>query len=293
MSEFGPAGATGGVWDCPDLFELPVVGGGEGERQWVMEVDLNPGHIAGGSGGQYFVGTFDGTEFVATEGIEETLWLDFGKDFYCATTWSTAPDNEEHRRWIGWMSNWQYASEVPTYPWRGSMTSPREVRLVSTEEGPRLAQNLLPALDELRGDPVTELPALPLGGAYELQVDVTLGDASLVEMVFPQEAAAPYARLFYDVERGVLALERTDVGNAEVAPTFPGLHEAPLSADDGTISLRILVDENRLEVFAQDGRVVITDLMVASGERAPPELLVEGQAEDVSVTAWPLRSSWR
>ena len=31
--------------------------------RWVLDVDLNPGGIAGGSGGQYFVGTFDGTRF--------------------------------------------------------------------------------------------------------------------------------------------------------------------------------------------------------------------------------------
>lgn len=55
LSDFGPAGATRGVWECPDLFELPVEG--TDETRWVLEVDVQP------IGGQYFVGTFDGTSF--------------------------------------------------------------------------------------------------------------------------------------------------------------------------------------------------------------------------------------
>ena len=63
LSKFGPAGATGGVWECPDLFELPVQG--TSEKRWVLAVNINPGSIAGGSGGQYFIGQFDGVRFVA------------------------------------------------------------------------------------------------------------------------------------------------------------------------------------------------------------------------------------
>jgi len=63
LSQFGPAGATAGVWECPDLFELPVEG--THEKRWVLAVNMNPGSIAGGSGGQYFIGQFDGTKFTA------------------------------------------------------------------------------------------------------------------------------------------------------------------------------------------------------------------------------------
>jgi fructan beta-fructosidase len=63
LSDFGPANATGGVWECPDLFPLAV--DGSRTTKWVMIVNLNPGAIAGGSGAQYFVGDFDGTTFRA------------------------------------------------------------------------------------------------------------------------------------------------------------------------------------------------------------------------------------
>ena len=84
LSDFGPAGATGGVWECPDLFPLPVDGNRD-EMRWVLDVDINPGGVAGGSGGQYFVGSFDGTRFVNDNSPATTLWVDYGKDFYATT----------------------------------------------------------------------------------------------------------------------------------------------------------------------------------------------------------------
>jgi fructan beta-fructosidase len=66
LSEFGPAGAVGGVWECPDLFPL-AVDGDPANVKWVLVINLNPGSIAGGSGGQYFVGDFDGTTFTSDE----------------------------------------------------------------------------------------------------------------------------------------------------------------------------------------------------------------------------------
>ncbi|MGC0334463.1 fructan beta-fructosidase [Streptomyces sp. SAI-170] len=66
LSEFGPEGATGGVWECPDLFPLPV-DGDENNVKWVLVVNINPGGIAGGSAAQYFVGDFDGKKFTAED----------------------------------------------------------------------------------------------------------------------------------------------------------------------------------------------------------------------------------
>ena len=64
MSEFGPANATGGQWECPDMFPL-AVDGDKNNIKWVMVVNVNPGGVAGGSAGQYFVGNFDGTTFTS------------------------------------------------------------------------------------------------------------------------------------------------------------------------------------------------------------------------------------
>ncbi|HXY40334.1 MAG TPA: glycoside hydrolase family 32 protein, partial [Vicinamibacteria bacterium] len=152
LSDFGPAGATAGDWECPDLFPLAVEAS-PGERRWVLIVNLNPGGPAGGSGTQYFVGDFDGRRFVADatpsrEGAP--LWLDHGPDFYATVTWSDVPERDGRRLALGWMSNWQYAAEAPTSPWRGAMTVPRELVLRRTPEGLRVAQRPVRELASLR-----------------------------------------------------------------------------------------------------------------------------------------------
>ena len=112
LSDFGPAGATGGVWECPDLFPLAIEGT-TGETRWVLDVDLNPGGIAGGSGGQYFVGRFDGRTFVNDAPASETLWSDYGKDFYATISFSDIPPTDGRRIWMAWMSNWPTRTRSP------------------------------------------------------------------------------------------------------------------------------------------------------------------------------------
>jgi levanbiose-producing levanase len=131
LSDFSGVGAQGGLWEMPELLEVPVEGGNE--RRWVMLVSINPGGIAGGSGMQYFTGDFDGVTFRA-EGaappdapLQDHQWVDYGADFYAATTISGAPGGKPVL--FGWMGNWDYAQKLPTTPWRGAMAIPRELTL--------------------------------------------------------------------------------------------------------------------------------------------------------------------
>jgi fructan beta-fructosidase len=150
MSDFGPAGATGGVWECPDLFELPVENR-PGERRWVLSVNVNPGSIAGGSGDQYFVGEFDGSKFMNHNSSGPTLWADYGKDFYASTSFSTMPPSDGRRVWLGWLDNWEYAARVPTSPWRGQQSIARVLKLRRFPQGVRLVQSPVAELRSLRG----------------------------------------------------------------------------------------------------------------------------------------------
>ena len=126
LSEFGPMAATGGVWECPDLFTLVTP---EGLRKWVLIVSLNPGGPLGGSGTQYFVGDFDGRTFTVDDPDREIAkWIDYGKDFYAAVTFNDAPDG---RILLGWCSNWEYANSIPALPYRGEMAIPRRLAIRS------------------------------------------------------------------------------------------------------------------------------------------------------------------
>ena len=140
LSDFGPEGSTGGAWECPDLFELPIEGEAR-EKRWVLDVDLNPGGRVGGSGAQYFVGRFDGRRFVNENPDDVTLWVDYGKDFYASQSYEGIPSSDGRRVWIGWMSNWIYADVEPTAPWRGVQSLPRELTLRRTPSGVRLVQS--------------------------------------------------------------------------------------------------------------------------------------------------------
>lgn len=134
LSSFGEnLGNHDGVWECPDFFPVKVEN--SIETKWVLLQSINPGHINGGSGTQYFIGDFDGERFVLDETFKsqlkknEAVWLDYGRDNYAGVTWSNIPEEDGRKLFIGWMSNWEYAQTVPTKKWRSAMTIPRELKL--------------------------------------------------------------------------------------------------------------------------------------------------------------------
>jgi len=275
LSEFGPAGATGGQWECPVLF--PV-----GDR-WVLKVGLNPGGVQGGSGEQYFIGNFDGTKFVNDNPADLTLWTDYGKDCYCALPFNNLPTPIL----LGWMNNWQYADKVPTSPWRGQMTIPRELALRTFPEGVRLVQQPVRGLAKLRGRATKKLKtstfdieaALDLNGADEAAWKLTYRDGS-------------YTTVGYNATRQELYVDRTQSGIVNFSDKFPARTAAPLTLTEGKLKVRILGDRDSLEVFSSDGRVAITNLIFPRSE--PNGFIFEsaGKARQTSLTIWPMKSTW-
>ena len=274
LSRFGPIGAVDGIWECPDLFPVPVIDGPAGApaTKWVMKVDLNPGHIAGGSGGQYFLGEFDGTTFVADEpDAPSPRWVDWGPDFYCATTFHDGADEAGRPLWLGWMNNWTYAADLPTFPWRGSMTIPRRIELTEGEDG-RLAltQRLTGELiDRLRQDGETAVSngVEVTAPAFVLRVD-PFADGDVADsggsasVVLEDEVGAVVAEIQIDRSLRtvrVARLEETNAGPASFAGESP---PAPLG--DG--SLTILADRSSVEVLADEGRTSITSLVLPIGD---------------------------
>lgn len=133
-SSFGQDyGQHGGVWECPDLFPIKVEE--SDETKWVLIVSINPAAPNGGSGTQYFIGDFIGNKFTIDPNFSKQLdtqkavWIDYGRDNYAGVTWSNIPKKDGRSLFIGWMSNWDYARDVPTETWRSAMTIPRELKL--------------------------------------------------------------------------------------------------------------------------------------------------------------------
>jgi fructan beta-fructosidase len=110
LSDFGKQwGGHGGVWECPDFFPMKV--GNTAQTKWVLLLNINPGGPNGGSGTQYFVGSFDGKSFHLDDTFaravanEKAVWLDYGRDNYAGVTWSDVPEADGRRLFMGWMSN--------------------------------------------------------------------------------------------------------------------------------------------------------------------------------------------
>ena len=464
LSQFGPAGATSGVWECPDMFELPVEA--THEKRWALVVNMNPGSVAGGSGGQYFIGQFDGTNFIAEKdsilsptpefapegkviadfegetygdwkvtgeafgpgpakgkfsnqnpvdgykggrlvnsyfrddsttgtltspefeitqpflnfligggaqkatrmdlvvdgnvvrtasgndnerlawsswdvrefqglkavlqivdeatggwghinvdqimladapahpAVEPALWLDYGKDYYAAVSWSDVPKSDGRRLWLGWMSNWEYGQDVPTTPWRSAMSIPREVGLRKTAEGIRLVQRPAREMEGLRSDhhhfkggDIAEANAWlkknKIGGdrlelVVELDTTVT-GTQGVKVLKIAKEATV----IGVDRERENVFVDRTHSGNVNFHPKFSGVQDAPLAVRDGKVKLHIFVDACSVEVFVNDGQRVLTDLVYPSADGRGVEFFgTTGETKIISAEVWTLKSVW-
>ena len=270
QSAFGKGlGAQDGVWECPDLFELPVAG--SNEKKWVLLCNLNPGGPFGGSATQYFVGDFDGKTFTPdldAEGKVPTKWLDYGKDHYATVSFSDAPGGR--RTVIGWMSNWQYAPEVPTMQYRSANTLPRELGLFKNSDGQIYASSApSPELEAVRGSvfkSVSKVNVDAKGRRYAIpdiceitmNIDPLKSDSVTLELA---NNAGEKVVLTYDPATSRLSFDRKESGIVDFSQDFPAVTVAPTYNDGKTLSLRIFVDRSSIEVFEKDGRFVMTNIV--------------------------------
>lgn len=307
LSTFGPANATGGVWECPDLFLLPVDGDPENLR-WVLTVNLNPGGPNNGSAGQYFVGDFDGTTFTSattvTEGLQdparlgEYQWLDWGRDYYAAVSFSDAPSNR--RLMIAWMNNWEYANQIPTAPWRSPMSLVREISLTTIEGDLRLAQQVagdltawadpaatlrLETVDIVEGEHVLDGAA---GSVQRIQVTILQGTADEFGLVV-RGGETQGTRIGIRPAEGRIFVDRRQSGQTDFHEFFASIDSAPIRTLDGSYQLTIYVDRCSVEVFAQGGQVTLTELIFPSATSTGVSLYAIGgaaTANDLRVTGY-------
>jgi len=300
LSEFGPAGASTGVWECPDMFPLSIEGS-RGRSAWVLIVNVGGGSPAGGSGTQYFVGPFDGTTFntnaLFAQTAAEPLWADYGSDCYAAVSWSDVPKSDGRRIWIGWMSNWQYAQDVPTAPWRNAMTVPRELSLRETAYGLRMIQKPIRELQRLRGHrQVFRGGSIQKANAWSRRAALGGDCLEMILELEPGGTGQCGARVFkgpeeetdvgFDEVSKRAFVDRSHSGSSEFHNGFAGIHHAPAATHEGRLKLHILVDACSIEVFVNDGEVVFTDLVFPHPSSRQLELFA--RASDARVRSWEI-----
>ena len=242
-SSFGNEyGNHGGVWECPDLFKI--------NKKWVLLCNINPGGPFGGSATQYFVGDFDGKKFTCESMPKVTKWLDYGKDHYATVSFYNAPNNR--RVVLAWMSNWQYANNVPTRQFRSANSIPRDLGLFT--HGEETYVSVVPSKEMLavRGQKVKK-PA----EACEIVVDVK-GSADITL----SNTKGEQVTMRYDAQKQTFTMDRNKSGDVSFSEAFPCVTSAPTY---GSIrQLRIFIDRCSIEAFDSEGKMAMTNLVFPS-----------------------------
>ena len=242
-SSFGSEyGNHGGVWECPDLFKI--------NNKWVLLCNINPGGPFGGSATQYFVGNFDGHKFTCESMPKVTKWMDYGKDHYATVSFYNAPENR--RVVLAWMSNWQYANEVPTKQFRSANSIPRDLGIFTF--GEETYVSVVPSKEMLA---VRGAKAKKPTEACEIVVDMK-GSADITL----SNALGEQVVMRYDAQKQTFSMDRMKSGDASFSEAFPIVTTAPTY---GSIrQLRIFIDKCSIEAFDADGKMAMTNLVFPS-----------------------------
>ena len=244
-SSFGEGyGNHGGVWECPDLLKM-------GDK-WVLICNINPGGPFGGSATQYFVGSFDGHKFTCESKPEMTKWMDYGKDHYATVSFSNAPDGRIVV--LPWMSNWQYANQVPTQQFRSANGLPRDLGLYSYNGE----------------DYVSVKPSPEVFAAFEKKPSGRLQSAAYIEVTNIKSNASivlsndkgERVTMVYDGKNATFSMDRTESGVTDFHSDFKAKTVAPTN---GVIkSMQIFIDRCSIEAFDTEGKVAMTNLVFPS-----------------------------
>jgi len=270
LSEFGAdTGAHGGVWECPDLFPLTY----DGKIKWVLIVNINPGGPNGGSATQYFIGNFDGIKFKA-DPLPYPLWIDYGRDNYAGVTWSNVPPEDGRRLFIGWMSNWDYANQVPTTHFRSANTIPRELKLIHNGNHLVLANPPVKEIREMRNETIHIHPfktnrsyiieKLTNGnannGAYELEMTVKANHN--FSFILSNEKGEELVFIF-NLKESKLIVDRRKGGLSDFSSNFATVNSAPLIRKK-LYKINLYIDRASSEIFIDNGELVSTNIIFPS-----------------------------
>jgi fructan beta-fructosidase len=263
LKEWTDASQVEGLYECPDLFPLPVDGDPKNIK-WVLTA----------ASSEYILGQFDGKVFTPeTPKLKGHL----GRGFYAAQTFSDIPANDGRRIMIGW-----FQTPSPAMPFNQSMSVPLELKLLSTPQGPRLSYLPVRELESLRTRSthvgLTELKSgaqLAADGASE-QLDIRLEFEPTPTSV--TEIMINGATLRYDARNEQLSVND---------------HKAPAPLRNGRQRLIVLVDRNSLEIFASDGLAYVPFPFIPKDRNSSVHISADGGNVKIhSLDIHSLKSSW-
>jgi sucrose-6-phosphate hydrolase SacC (GH32 family) len=252
-----------GAAECPDFFPLPIEGE-PGATKWVFTA----------ANDHYLIGTFDGQRFVPEVMTQPGH---YGKNYYAVQTYSGLAG--ARRVQVGWMAGGEY----PGMPFNQQMSFPYELTLR------RFGLSL-----QLCALPVREIEALRKASRLWNEVAVKPGDKPLADL----------AGELWDIEAEIAPGSATDFGfvlrgrpvtfRVKEKQLSNGDASAGLSPANDRIRLRILVDRTSVEVFGNDGEVVIPCCFLPAGTSPSLEFFSHGGTAQIAfLKVHALKSIWR
>lgn len=293
LSDFGPMGDSARSWECPDLFMLPVEG--TNQRKWVLLVSINWARE------QYFIGDFNGTEFIPEQTGAYPLYVDDGLDYYASRVFANFDSPDESVYTLGWVNTWDYAPQAPSEWGKGVWSLPREMTLKNIDGIYKLCQKPATQFDTLRGKPFNFCRKLSSGTFVIPEIGAM---NNCYELILTLQSVAPdvsginlccgegrMVSLIYNSESHYLIVDRTNSTDA-VLPVFDRVCFTRLTPEDRKVTLRIFVDKSTIEIFTQMGDKTLTLLTYPAENQSGVELFSRNGATEVSLTAYPLESIW-
>jgi fructan beta-fructosidase len=294
MSSFGPAGDTSGVWECPDLFEVPVKDQ-PGKTKWVLMHSPSPYM-------QYFVGDFDGVSFKNENPAEKIYRPDYGSDYYAAVVYKNLPADSSPIS-IGWVNNWKYAQDIPTSPWRSMMSLPRTLSVKKINDEWVLIQEPVKTIRTLHLKPtvqsknlvIEKLKQLPVQSQqFEMEIIISPSANSLFTINLASDKNQEYT-VGYDAKTEIVFMDRGHSGESLFNDEYKKLShfETTLALKNNQVKLHLFFDNSVVELFANDGEAAMTMQIFPANKNAGVFLnSIGGKTIVKEITLWPLKSVW-
>ncbi len=294
LSNFGPAGDTAAVWECPDLSQVPVAGN-PARKKWVLQTSQNAGM-------QYFVGEFDGVHFINENTTGTVQRPDYGPEYYAGIVYNQLPAAQLPAA-IGWVNNWNYANDIPTTPWNGAMSLPRTMQV--RKEGNRwvLLQQPVAAIKQLRQNPLLQMTNKQVTGSLALnakttqcEIEITLQPAAGDNCGLRLASGHQHAfEIGYDAGNQQLYIDRHQTANQSFNGNFAKLsrYTTTVALKNKLLKLHVFFDNSVVEVFANDGEAVLTAQFFPDKDDNGLEVFsVNGKTKLTALQVWPLKSIW-
>ena len=292
MSEFGPAGDTSAVWECPNLFL--VKSKNEPYEKWALTLSVNGAM-------QYFIGTFNGIEFKNENNPDKIFRPDYGPDYYAAISYNNLPGNKKPIM-MGWINNWNYANNIPVTPWKGAFSLPREISIKKYGQDYMLVQQPLPSFKSLRTiildtQKIVDNHVMPLGiNNTQIEIDAELQPSSKsIAGIKLAVGNGHFAEIGYDAVKHVLFMDRSHSANQSFDSNFKKMphFETPLLLQNKFIKLQIFFDNSVIEVFANDGEKAMTMQVFPGKEENGISIFSKnGQCNFSSLKVYKMKSVW-